>query len=615
MSIVCIACGHECVDESETDKHHEETGHHAFRQRVAEGYDDRAPRRMTCATCNFRCNNRAESWRHTQETGHSRFQSGEGSDDRTPCSMTCRTCRHVCANRAESWEHTEATGHTSFQHTVRVRASGNDTAEEEDSQVQKAIFESLLPDKSHEPAPNLRRSDGAVEQVKLQYILSCASDWKGKLSSGPQSFGDLYQAADGDLTFTVLRVQGSKIVKNMSPPAIEDLNKIAHNNIAMLQGYFLSPDLSTAMFIYHSENDGTLKQHLNDDKLAEMLSWPSRVTIANGIVTAIDYLHSLDPPCFHRSVKPGNILLDAERQPKLIACGLSRFVQCSSPKRKSALHVSQILFGDQGFMCPNYCKTCNFEKASEIFSVGATILQIVAGQTRFDSAPLSELPDDLKMADVEKLHDKRPPYASHEAEVRTLSNMTEQAMKRKQIRTSTIASLLEPVQDQTAPQGDDAQAVRDIRNAKWYEPYKLGVFNMVKAASRGDSKGKIHLVQIKPSLDNEYTMAEWPAIQQDLGSAYQRQKAPFYDGTTELISWKRILCQQWDLQDLRRFLEDYTRQHMHVIITSVSSGHMKEVEQVVDDVIRDPDGRGRVHTAFLQRGCDYSDVRRKKADG
>lgn len=43
------------------------------------------------------------------------------------------------------------------------------------------------------------------------------------------------------------------------------------------------------------------------------------------VISAVEYLHSLDPPIIHRDIKPENILLDANDSVKLADFGWSNF--------------------------------------------------------------------------------------------------------------------------------------------------------------------------------------------------------------------------------------------------------------------------------------------------
>ena len=48
------------------------------------------------------------------------------------------------------------------------------------------------------------------------------------------------------------------------------------------------------------------------------------------LISAVEYLHSLDPPIIHRDIKPENILLDSDGRVKLGDFGWSNFFNSST---------------------------------------------------------------------------------------------------------------------------------------------------------------------------------------------------------------------------------------------------------------------------------------------
>lgn len=57
------------------------------------------------------------------------------------------------------------------------------------------------------------------------------------------------------------------------------------------------------------------------------LDWQTRYKIIKGTCEGLKYLHEgLESPMYHLDLKPGNILLDKNMDPKLADFGLSKFV-------------------------------------------------------------------------------------------------------------------------------------------------------------------------------------------------------------------------------------------------------------------------------------------------
>lgn len=98
------------------------------------------------------------------------------------------------------------------------------------------------------------------------------------------------------------------------------------------------------------------------------------------ILSAIDYLHSLEPPIIHGNINAKNILLDNENnEPILIDFGLSY-------KSIDLLTNQKTQFISPCFITPEYFykKTKNkISKEADIFSFGSTISNMIKGGTDF----------------------------------------------------------------------------------------------------------------------------------------------------------------------------------------------------------------------------------------
>ena len=55
------------------------------------------------------------------------------------------------------------------------------------------------------------------------------------------------------------------------------------------------------------------------------LNWSARFNICSRVAKAIAYLHEdIETPIIHRDIKPGNILLDSNLNPKISDFGLAK---------------------------------------------------------------------------------------------------------------------------------------------------------------------------------------------------------------------------------------------------------------------------------------------------
>lgn len=64
---------------------------------------------------------------------------------------------------------------------------------------------------------------------------------------------------------------------------------------------------------------------LTGARAGEALEWPQRRQIIGGIAQGAIYLHQLcEPRIIHGDLKPGNILLDSDFNPKICDFGISK---------------------------------------------------------------------------------------------------------------------------------------------------------------------------------------------------------------------------------------------------------------------------------------------------
>ena len=88
------------------------------------------------------------------------------------------------------------------------------------------------------------------------------------------------------------------------------------------------------------------------------------------LLAVLDYLHSHSPPMIHRDIKPSNILRDRRSgQIRLVDFGLAR----------SACGATQTAVGTLGYCAPEQ-SVGRADARSDLYSVGATMMQLLTGQ-------------------------------------------------------------------------------------------------------------------------------------------------------------------------------------------------------------------------------------------
>ena len=199
---------------------------------------------------------------------------------------------------------------------------------------------------------------------------------------------------------------------------IRVLRSFKHPSIIKLLGFHMpegdNPDLGHMCLVYEMASNGSLDTWLRDDTKAVLLDWRLRAKIALGIATALNYLHCRDAgnPAYHRDVKSGNIALTVDFCPKLLDCGLAKFIPSDTDTRtQTVLTKTSSIFGTQGYMCPQYVNTRIYDAKSEIYSFGIVLTELFGGKVQnqdgvhIDDEALSmdEIVSDPRIADVSKV--------------------------------------------------------------------------------------------------------------------------------------------------------------------------------------------------------------------
>ncbi|EFJ11100.1 hypothetical protein SELMODRAFT_126822, partial [Selaginella moellendorffii] len=158
---------------------------------------------------------------------------------------------------------------------------------------------------------------------------------------------------------------------------VESLSKVRHPNLVSLLGYCQS--FEGYYLVYEFCANGNLWQWLFGDR--PPLTWEERLNIAVGSARGLFFLHTnVGGAIIHRDVKPTNILLNDNMEAKLSDFGLSKFITMEES------HVFTEVKGTSGYLDPEYMSRGQLTLASDIYSFGIVLLQLVSGRRSIDFA-------------------------------------------------------------------------------------------------------------------------------------------------------------------------------------------------------------------------------------
>nr|GLL20715.1 serine/threonine-protein kinase At5g01020 [Ipomoea trifida] len=109
------------------------------------------------------------------------------------------------------------------------------------------------------------------------------------------------------------------------------------------------------------------------------LPWSTRMKIALGAAKGLAFLHEAEKPVIYRDFKGSNILLDSDYNAKLSDFGLAK----DGPEGDDT-HVSTRVMGTHGYAAPEYIMTGHLTAASDVYSFGIVLLELLTGRRAID---------------------------------------------------------------------------------------------------------------------------------------------------------------------------------------------------------------------------------------
>lgn len=195
---------------------------------------------------------------------------------------------------------------------------------------------------------------------------------EGKLGEG--GFGGVYKGflKELDSYIAVKRVSsGSKQGIKEYVSEVKIISRLRHRNLVQLIGW--CHEKRDLLLVYEFMPNGSLESHIFSER--SLLTWEMRYKIAQGLASALLYLHEGWEQCvLHRDIKSSNIMLDSGFNAKLGDFGLARLVDHGKGSQTT------VLAGTMGYMAPECATTGKASKQSDIYSFGVVALEIACGR-------------------------------------------------------------------------------------------------------------------------------------------------------------------------------------------------------------------------------------------
>jgi hypothetical protein len=152
------------------------------------------------------------------------------------------------------------------------------------------------------------------------------------------------------------------------------IGRINHMNLVRIWG--VCADKTRKLLVSEFIENGSLASVLFDyQRLSPVLQWGQRYNIALGVAKGLAYLHH---ECLewivHCDVKPENILLDKDFEPKIADFGLVKLL-----KRGSSAQMLSKVHGTRGYIAPEWALNLPITGKADVYSYGVVLLELVKG--------------------------------------------------------------------------------------------------------------------------------------------------------------------------------------------------------------------------------------------
>ncbi|KAL6638788.1 hypothetical protein ACP70R_023424 [Stipagrostis hirtigluma subsp. patula] len=186
---------------------------------------------------------------------------------------------------------------------------------------------------------------------------------------GKGGFGEVYKGhLDNQLVAIKKSIHVNKLQQKQFANEIIIQSRVIHKNIIKLIGCCLEVDVP--MLVYEFAQKGSLDDILHGNNKIS-LNLETRLNIAAGAAEGLAYMHSeTSDTIMHGDIKPSNILLDENFDPKISDFGISRLIAMDKSHTKYVI-------GDMGYVDPVYIQSGLLTKQSDVYSFGVVLLELM----------------------------------------------------------------------------------------------------------------------------------------------------------------------------------------------------------------------------------------------
>lgn len=236
----------------------------------------------------------------------------------------------------------------------------------------------------------LSRGQSELHELALEYtweeVTNATFGFATSRVLGSGASGAVYQGTLPEGTEVAVKVIHAQVHGGFEDE-VRLLSRCRHPNVVMLLGFSQHPEerqsaafwklsqraASHTALVYEFLPGGDL--HARLQKQPPPFLWRSRMQTAIDVARGLAHLHRHRPEIFHRDVKSQNILFGSDGTARIADFGLA-----CVPTRRDARHLATPnVAGTVGYADPLYARTGVVTEASEIYSFGMVVLELLTG--------------------------------------------------------------------------------------------------------------------------------------------------------------------------------------------------------------------------------------------
>ncbi|KAM7486278.1 hypothetical protein LguiA_002287 [Lonicera macranthoides] len=181
-----------------------------------------------------------------------------------------------------------------------------------------------------------------------------------------------YKAKLKDSTVLVVkRFNEHSVMKRKFMHHMNIVGSIRHENVAPCRAYYNSKEEMFMVYDYYNQGSVSVMLHSKRGEGRTPLDWETRLKIAVGAARGIAYIHTqIDGKLAHGNIKASNIFLNSQQHGCVSEHGLTTLINQAVPPNAEI----------DGYQAPEMTKTSKVSQASDVYSYGVFLLELLTGK-------------------------------------------------------------------------------------------------------------------------------------------------------------------------------------------------------------------------------------------